>query len=212
MGKAGYIIIFITITFFGLLSCSEEDIQIEDLEPFINVKFLNNRSLATLNVSLANINSQISVITTRITEIDALVDKTPFLTEKDSLNAEKVKLTAEKTAVNKLIDNINKGLVHFTELQAAGGTNPIPSKDTIGVHQFPLNSNATKSRFFITIDGIIDTIEFEYKLDTIFVENAIKIRAFMPTVIFNSFDSVSDISCKNSTTCISNDASLTIYF
>ncbi|HNP18475.1 MAG TPA: hypothetical protein PKL31_08590 [Fulvivirga sp.] len=219
MRKAGYIGIFIFLTVMGVISCVDDNIQPEEAEPYISVKFINNRSLDTLNVLLAAIKADIAVITKRITAIDAMTDKTPFLAEKDSLNKVKASLTTEQTEVNNKINKLKKGYVKLTTLQSLGGSSPITKLDSTGTNEFPLNSNATKSRFFTTIrlsddnlESRLDTIEFEYTLDTLFVENTIRISAQWPKVTYYSFDSVSNISCKDSITCTSNDASLTIYY
>ncbi len=219
MRKAGYIGIFIFLTAMGIISCVDDNIQPEEVEPYISVKFINNRSLDTLTVSLADIKAKINTITKRITAIDAMTDKTPFLDEKDSLNKVKTSLTAEQTEVNNKISKLKNGYVKLTTLQSVGGISPISKLDSTGTNEFPLNSNATKSRFITTIrlsdtnlEARLDTIEFEYTLDTIFVENAIRISAIWPKVTYYSFDSVSNILCKDSITCTSNNASLTIYY
>ncbi len=212
MKKLGFIGLFLILGILGLLSCAEEDLELEQSPIFTTVIFINQDSIVSLNQHIAEINSKIAVIDSRIAAIDALSDRTPFLAEKDSLNQEKAKLVKQRDEFNATKTSINTGLLNLTILQAEGGKEPIFNSpiDSAKSFEFPLDYNKTRSRFYATIKNKIDTIDFEYDLDTLFTEFKVSVKTSNLSVPFHSFDSVK-VECLN-TQCISNEAKVTFYF
>jgi hypothetical protein len=210
MNKIGYILITTLLVSLSILSCSEEEVVIERLEPFVTVKFINVDSVNKLKILVSEIDASLKIINARITAIDALEDRTPFIDEKDSLNLVKTEITNEKAELNSIKSSINSGLLNLSVLEGEGGE-IIYEDDSLKEHTFPLNSNIGAIRYFTTISNNVDTIDFNYNLKTIFIENQVRIEASSLEVVFHSFDSIK-LVCKDTSTCISNDATLIIYF
>jgi hypothetical protein len=208
--KIGYILISTIIISLSIISCSEEEVAIEGLEPFVTVKFINIDSANKLTILISQIDASLKIINARIKEIDALEDRTPFLAEKDSLNLVKTEITNEKASLNSIKSDINNGLINLAILEGEGGETIIEG-DSLKEHIFPLNANISAIRYFTTINNDIDTIDFNYNLKTLEIENQVRVEASALEVAFHSFDSVK-LVCKDTSTCISNDATLIIYF
>ena len=212
MKKLGHIGLFLISGILGILSCAEDELELEQSPILTTVKFINQDSIVKLNQQIAVLNSTINAIDARISAIDALADRTPFLAEKDSLNLEKANLIKQRDEYNATKTLINTGSINLTILQAEGGKEPIFNSpiDSATNFIFPLDYNKTRSRFYATIKNKIDTIDFEYSLDTLYTEFKVSVNTSNLSVPFHSFDSVK-VECLNSQ-CISNEATVTFYF
>lgn len=217
MKICGYLLLFLIVAGLGAISCSDEEVQAEGIEPFIEVTFINASSLSKISIEIADIDAQITAINARITEIDAAENKAELLEEKDSLNAEKKVLNEERSELNSTASLITSGRVNLRELRGSLSAGVIENNpfDSTSVKRFPLNSGATNARFFtlLTVGDEsfrVDTIDFTYKVVTEYKENQVRAIASQLDTAFHSFDSLK-LKCKDST-CISNEALLTIYF
>ena len=213
----GHIILFASLLFLGVISCSEDEEQEEGISPFIEVTFINARELLAINTEIDNIDEMIETIDDRITQIDTAENKGDLLDEKDSLNDVKSDLNAQKSALNTTASKISNGEINLAQIVGEGSSEVIVARstDSTEVHTFPLNGNSPMVRFFpsITLGENLsrqDTLDFEYELTTIFSENQISLVASDLNIPFHSYDSVL-LTCRDST-CISNEAQLTVYF
>ncbi|QSE97036.1 hypothetical protein [Fulvivirga lutea] len=205
-----HILLLATMGFLAFVSCSEEEIQAEGIEPFVTVKFINQDSVKELDTAIAQINADIKVIDDRIAEIDAAENRSELRDEKDSLNDVKSSLNKQKTRLSSIRSRINSGKIILSSLSGTGGIDQILSADSATQHQFPINSNSTSVRFFTVINGRLDTLDFTYNLSNEFIENQLRAIASNLEVNYFTFDSVK-LVCGDST-CISNEAELTAYF
>lgn len=203
MKNKGYFLILFVLTASALLSCAEDDMQLEGIEPITSVKFVDNDSLVSLNATKSNKNATVTAINARITEIDAAENKGELLEEKDSLNAVRSELNEEIKTLNTLIANVNNGLAELSSINSIP-----PNVKAKPLHTLYLNSNDTISRYSIIIYNRLDTLDLNYDLEYQFVENQLKAIATGVRVNYHSYDSVV-VSCKN---CLSHDAQLTVYF
>lgn len=204
MKNLGYIIFMLVLGVLGMISCGEEEIQEDGIEPFFQITFIDNDSLAILNASVSSFTSQISVIDSTIAVIDAAENKSERLEEKDRLNDEKDSLRTERTSFNRLITDVNNGLTDLNSVNAI--PQEIPTRNR---HTLPLNSNDTISRFFFILkETVQDTLFLSYDLNLEFRENQLRATATNLDTIFHSFDSI-QFSC---TSCTSNEQILTVYF
>lgn len=204
MKSVGYIGIVSIIFLLGIISCGEDEIQEEGIEPFFNITFIDNDSLAFLNGNISSIDGIIASIDERITEIDAAENKGELLDEKDSLNEVKDSLSTERSVFNDLIRDVNSGLTELSSI------NTIPVEfPTKTEHTFALNSNDTISRYFIVLKKTVqDTLFITYDLNLEFRENTMRAIATELDTPFHTFDSI-NFSC---TSCSSNEKVLTVYF
>ncbi len=204
MKTAGYLIIFLTLTFLGLISCSEDEMQADGIEPFIQVTFIDTDSLVFFTGLKTDVESSISTIDSRIEGIDSLENRNDFADEKDSLNLVKDNLQDSISSLNSLISDVNSGLTFLSNVNSI-----VPTVSRREIHTFPLNSNDSVSRFITIIYNHQDTIDIHYNLELQFKENQLRaIASELDVDRYNTFDSVK-LSCDN---CISNEAILTVYF
>ncbi len=187
------------------ISCSEDEMQADGIEPFIQVTLIDTDSLIFFNELKTDVNAVIDTIDGRIAQIDTLENRNDFEEEKDSLNLVKDNLQDSITTLNSFVSNINNGLTILSTIN-----NVVPTVTSKQFHTFPLNSNDTISRFITIIHGQLDTIDIRYDLELQFIENQLRATASNLNVEdqYNTFDTV-QLSC---TQCISNDAILTVHF
>lgn len=203
MKNTGYLIISIFLFALALISCAEEEEELEGIEAITAVKFIDTEKLATLNETKNSKSAEVKVIEARIAEIDADPNKGALLDEKDSLNKVKSTLNEEIKALNTSISNVNNGLTEVSSI------NSIPPRVKIkALHTLYLNSNDTLSRYLIIINNRLDTLDLVYDQEFQYVENQLKVIARGVRVNSYSYDTVT-VSCKN---CLSHDAQLTVYF
>lgn len=207
MKNTGYFLISFILLVFTVISCAEDEIELEGIEAFTSVTFIDNDSLVSLNAAKSAKNAQVKTIDARVAEIDAATNKGELLEEKDSLNKVKTELNEEIKTLNTLISNVNNGLAEISSINSIP-----PNVKSKRLHTFYLNSNDTISSYSIIIsrnsDQILGTLDLTYDLEYQYVENRLKAVARGVKVYTQSFDSVV-VSCKN---CLSHDAQLTVYF
>ncbi|MEQ8477750.1 hypothetical protein [Fulvivirga sp.] len=203
MKNAGYLILSILLISFAVLSCAEEEEELEGIEAITSVKFIDNDSLASLNASKSSKSAMVKTIEARITAIDADPNKGALLDEKDSLNKVKSTLNEEIKTLNTLITNVNSGLAEVSSINSVP-----PNVKAKKLHTLYLNSNDTISKYSIIIYDRLDTLDLVYEQEFQYVENQLKVISSGVRVNHHSYDSVT-VSCKN---CLSHDAQLTVYF
>lgn len=213
-----HILFCLIILGLGLISCSDEELEQEEgVSPFIKAVFINARGLLEVNTQIGEIDTTIASINERISEIDADENKGDLLEEKDSLNAVKTELNSDKASLNATATKIRNGEINLSTIAGFGSSKLITARstDSIKIHTIPLNSNTETVRIFPSIylaenSSRLDTIDFMYDLTTIFAESQIRVSASNLEIPFYSYDSIL-LSCKD-TTCLSNEAQLTLYF
>lgn len=199
-------IVIIPGLFIGLslISCVDDAGQAEGIEPFFNITFIDNDSLAVLRSELNAVDSTISDLDNRITEIDNSDNKDKLLVEKDSLNMVKDSLEKKKTDYNNWVSDVNRGLIELSSVNTV-----IPEVAVRSQHMLGINSNDTISRYITVLNRQkTDTLDLTYHLDLEFTENQMRAIATQLNASFHTFDSLI-FSC---TTCKSNEIVITVYF
>lgn len=224
-----------------LFSCLEEPEPYTN-EPAVAVKFFNIDSLnkstaqsATVDVLLTGLNTTkttatatLKVLTDSLTAINTLIaaGSTNLDDEKASvetqitgaqaeiatLTTDIATLTAEKALLTKAISTINRGEVLVSSIRANGNT--ITYTDSADIWYLPLNMNAGRQVYYLTIGSRTDSLELTYGVAEELTERKyIKlIGTGIDRTANYSFDSVVVYCPSLPEPCTSNETTVNIYF
>lgn len=217
MKKATDILPGLILSFLALLtfSCEENEPEIMGIEPFFNIRFINQDSISKLDNSIDLINDELQNIADSLVAIDSLENNNEdanYTANKESLNDQKKLLTTDRTNLNKIITLIKTGKVKISSLKGQNSAGTITYQDSLTSYNFPLNTHADFSRFIITIADIDYSLDVLYSRETVEQERDVLIKALNFDVIeYAGFDSVK-ISQRDSINYSSNEATVTAYF
>lgn len=209
-----FLILTVSMLILATLSCEENETDISGIEPFFNVKLINQDSIVQLRNEIAEANVQIGIVNDTIKAIEQRIDNgdnTDYTERLDSLNVEKDTLSANKVTFNEIIKVINSGKIKITRLSAAGAAADIVYDDSLTTYRFPLNTYADTSLFYVTIAEDLYTLKATYERETIVEERTVLIRAKNFNIADHTFDSLK-LSQFDSTNFSSNEATATVYF
>lgn len=99
--------------------------------------------------------------------------------------------------------------IFIENLTGDGAIGSFVSEVPATVHDFPLDPNNDQSLFFITIDGVTDTLGIQYERNIRNVNTSIAVEAARLEVFMHSYDSVKVI-CDS--LCLSYETKINIYF
>ncbi|MEX2336794.1 MAG: hypothetical protein WD555_05945 [Fulvivirga sp.] len=211
------ILFLLSFGFLALLtlSCEENEPEISGIEPYFNVKFINQDSLEQLDQRITIINALIKDVNDSLKRIEAEIagdgDEIDYTALMDTLNFKKDSLNTHKTFFNTVIATIKSGRVQITSLTADGGAGEIIYQDSLNDYRFPLNTHADSSLFFITIADETDTLKATYSRHTIVKERAVYIEAINFNITDDTFNDLK-IRQSDSTNFSSDEATVTVYF
>ena len=194
--------------------CEENDLEVSGAEPFFKVKFINQDSLTQLNSYINLVNGQIKSVDDSLNVIEEREengDETDYTEEINALNMQKDSLDRQKLLFNNVIETINSGKVQVNRLSAEGGVGEITFSDSLTMFQFPLNSSADISRFFITIGNETDTLTVTYSREIVVEERIVLVNAYNFNIPDHTFDDIK-ISQSDSTNYSSNEATAILSF
>lgn len=202
------------ILIYSLTQCEDSEPEIFGIEPAVQLKFFNLDSVQQLQNQISNIDSMIKDIDDSLDVLDAMEDQGMgnFDVEQEALNAEKDSLEAVQQHLGSQKRDVENGLIKLDSLIGEGGAQSRIFTDTFDAYRFPLNTHADVSRFFIFFNRRSDTLTLFYTRNTLEKEGSIVIEAILDTTnILHSFDSVS-VECRDDANCLSDDATLDLYF
>jgi hypothetical protein len=133
----------------------------------------------------------------------------------DSLNTTKSVLQNELNLYQGIVTKINNGEIKIDNLRGNGTGNILryldsTTNDTLTSFRFPLNAENSRSEFYVTIVGQVDTLGLEYRLNREMRGDLIMIRAWDLSVYKSTYDSIT-LKCKQDS-CESDKATLSVYF
>lgn len=199
--------VFIPLLLLGLAGmpgCEKcKDCGPSDNYPYVNVRFYNIDSLVKLQNKIIVLNDSINIL-------DSLISS-----GNDSLNSTKSVVQGELNLYQEAVSKINNSEIKIDNLRGSGTGKILyfldsTTNDTLSYFRFPLDANNTRSEFIVTINGRIDTLGLEYRLNREMHGSLILIRAWDLSLYESSYDSV-NLKCKQDS-CESNNATLSVYF
>ncbi|TRX61711.1 hypothetical protein FNH22_02725 [Fulvivirga sp. M361] len=193
------------------LSCEDTEPEIDNIDPFLNIVFINGDSLDQLNALIEEIDLTVKDIddTIAILALDSVIDRTETI---DSLNEEKAALNTTKSAFNLTVTDIESGSVRVFGISSPAGINPIiPSPDSAEIFRIPLNPAEDISEFEISLEGQQYDLKATYERNTVVEQRTVIVEAFLTDVISESLE-ITYICQDSSTTCTSNETTVTARF
>lgn len=200
----------LVLSFLTFISCTDEEIQADGIEPFITLKFINQDSLNKVRAVISANNSRITAIDKRIAAIDTADNRTELQAEKDSLNQVKSVLEDSTTYWVTIRTAISNGKVQVDSVAGISTGQYILFGNILSSYVLPVNSNSNFCSYSISLNTRTDTLDLSYIITTAFIENQLRATATNLDVSYSSYDSVI-VNCKD-TICNTNEAELTIYF
>ncbi|MGB3183042.1 MAG: hypothetical protein WBB45_16740 [Cyclobacteriaceae bacterium] len=200
-----------------LASCDEcEDCTFSENEPFINLRFLDSTTYKTLTEDLAFLNDTITLL-------DSLEN-----IALDSVNAGNTSYQAELEYYVDLSDsfgqiqqqtsgrrNIISGGSFFPEqiIPVGGSAYPDLPTDTVTALTLTLPMDAGGlAEFYLQIDGRTDTLVLTYRTFVEEKNNEYFVRAIDPDVLETSFPGGAQIVCFDPDSCITDNATVYVYY
>ena len=208
------ILLFLSFSFFVLISCQEEELKIENLSPSVRAKFVNADSLSQLDSLIIDIDTLIAMNTDSAARLDTLIvngDSTDYSANFESLDDESDSLKSRRSFFNSVKTKINSGLLLVDRITGVGAEELTFDGDSLTRFNLPLDVNANFSEVFIEIEGILYTVSFTYQRDTVVSEGVIRIEANNLNISTTTgFDSIY-FFC-DTVNCNANEASATFFF
>ena len=227
--------IALLIVALGLLLsyCSEDDgLDTLGKEPTVTMRFFDITNLLKIAERDSMVTMQLNFVDSIRDTLQSLLAVSPSPTLdsvrlRDSLVAELDTLNNLITELRDTASTITSGNLAINSLTGEGAPGDLVF-DSATSHTFPLSTTDDFSKFFINIDGQIDTLEVVYSRNTLKENSDIIIQALQLRVEAHTYDSIKmycDDSlactifgdsprqiCLDSLTCISDDARLDIFF
>ncbi len=214
MKKITDILLLLCFTFFVLISCEDQELEIDNLSPSVSAKFINADSLQKLNALIANIDQQVALIEDSTAALDTLIsngDETDYSANFESLDNQEDSLKSVKSTYNSIKTTINSGLLLIDQITGNGADVLTFDGDSLTGYNLPLDVRSDFSELFIEIQGIEHSVNFSYTRDTLLSEGSIIVEANNLNITnATGFDSVY-FFC-DTINCNSNEASATFFF
>lgn len=226
------LLVFVSINIISCDPCA--DCGVVTFEPTVEMVFINADSISSIDSSLTVFNLIDSSLTANIDSLSILRDSLQIVN--DSINAggnlgilknsletliverrvdsslyalESIGLDSIAQVLTRTKSSINTGLLLISEIQILESGTVLTYLDSATSWKLPLSFNNDFSRFQLTIDEELFTIELDYENFTeVDAERNVLIRAEDIQVINHSFDSLN--ACEDN--CVDGNATFTFYF
>jgi len=173
---------------------------------------VNTDSMKVLQDSLIIVDTLVAAGKEEYIEVQDLFNETidSLSIVSDSLSSYSKQLTAINTELTKILTVINKGTVQLQHTSILENGAELNYEDSTTSFRLPLLLASNQTSYRITIDGIDYTIAFTYEtFESIDKARVAKVSAGNLEVLSHSFDSLT-LNCPSD--CISDDATVTVYF
>ncbi len=211
------LVIFLTWLFgyaWLAVACEDAELDTENIDPFMRVVFINDDSLQVLNLLVADIDTTVADITGVLDSLDTVNVDNQFDSLISALDSTRRILNRDRNGFATTISDIQSGSVMISSITSPDGVTPlIPPVDSAEVFVFPLNAGADFSNFVVSLDGRFYTLETTYERSTLMEQRTVIVEASNLIVTSDDFDSLTQ-QCLDTatTTCISNETVVTLYF
>ncbi|MEO1049495.1 MAG: hypothetical protein AAFX87_02670 [Bacteroidota bacterium] len=210
------------------MSCEENELSIDGIDPFLRVRFFDNDSItlvadsvAIFDLRLEELDSLLGIISAEIdTARDSLntADSLFYQNLLEQLEAQQTSLEEEeserdsvRTIFTDIQSRLNSGEILLDSLTGDGAALTETFDEVQTEYIFRLNPNADISTFFISIRGNIDTLSLGYERVTQVIERNILVQAQNLDTLDHSFLKL-EINCQDTATCISDETTIRAYY
>ncbi len=197
---------------FAVWSCTEE-LEMEKLEPTVEVRFFNARlgqetseQLNTLNDRLTIVNDSIIIAKQKITE-----NELEFIAIRDRLQIEADELVIERGRLNEIITDITSGRVPLQQLTTTTSIKNITYNDSIERYYFPIPLDTNKVTYRVLLNGEWNSMTLGYTTEIIRDINTVVVEASHIDTVSHSYDSII-VVCSDTLTCKSDETVVQVYF